>query len=289
MHQKLNFKTVFMQTRILFLWVACLWISVQLYAQQSFKVQVTGKGDPVLLFPGFGCSGEVWTETVKRLSATNECHTFTFAGFDRVPAIDTPWLSTIKDDIIKYVKTKKLSKPVLLGHSLGGTLSLWLASLETAMFKKVIAVDALPASAALMIPGYNGQKLDYNNPQSKTILQMSDSAFKAMNAQSVTYMCLNKNKQQTIINWMNSCDRKTYVYGYVDMLNLDLREKIAAITIPVTILAATFPNKQMAENTYTTQYKNLPGIQVLYADNAAHFVMYDQPEWFINNLIKAIQ
>jgi pimeloyl-ACP methyl ester carboxylesterase len=278
-----------MKTGVLFLLTVSLLMRIQLQAQQSFKVEVSGKGEPVLLFPGFGCSGEVWSETVNRLSATNECHTFTFAGFGKVAAIDTPWLSTIKDDILKYVKTKNLNKPVLLGHSLGGTLSLWLASLETSMFKKIIVVDALPATAALMIPGYKGEKLPYDNPQSNALLQMSDSAFKDMSRKYATYMCLNKDKQQTIINWLNVCDRKTYVYGYIDMLNLDLRKSIAAITIPVTILAATYPNKQMVENTYTAQYKNLPGTNVLYADNAAHFVMYDQPEWFINNVIKAIR
>ena len=30
-----------------------------------FKVEVKGKGEPVLLFPGFTCTGEVWEETVK--------------------------------------------------------------------------------------------------------------------------------------------------------------------------------------------------------------------------------
>ncbi|NSL86180.1 alpha/beta hydrolase [Chitinophaga sp. Mgbs1] len=278
-----------MKSKGLLLLAFSVFVGIQLQAQRSFKVEVSGKGNPVLLFPGFGCTGEVWDETVRRLSAGYECHIFTFAGFGNVPAIDTPWLSTIKDDIVSYIKTRKLRKPVLLGHSLGGTLSLWLASLETGMFSKVIVADALPASAALMIPGYNGEKLAYDNPQSKAILQMSDSAFKAMNRQAVGYMCLNKDRQQTILNWMNSCDRKTYVYGYVDMLNLDLRRNIAAITIPVTILAATFPGKQMAENIYAAQYRHLPGVRVLYADNAAHFVMYDQPEWFIDNVLKAIE
>lgn len=289
LHQKGNFKTAFMKTKTLLLAAISFLLSLQLQAQQSFKVEVTGKGAPVLLLPGFTCTGEVWAETVARLSKTNECHAFTFAGFGNVPAIDTPWLSTIKDDIIKYVKTKKLNKPVLLGHSLGGTLSLWLASEETDMFKKVIAVDALPATAALMIPGYDGKKVEYNNPQSKSMLQMTDSAFAAMNKQSASYMSLNKDKHQTIINWMNICDRKTYVYGYIDMLNVDLRESIANIKVPVTVLAATYPSKPMIEKTYADQYKNLPATKVLYADNAAHFVMYDQPEWFINNVVKEIQ
>jgi pimeloyl-ACP methyl ester carboxylesterase len=278
-----------MKTRTLFFIAITLLLVTKTQAQQSFSVTISGKGDPILLFPGFGCSGEVWAQTVNRLSKTNECHTFTFAGFDNVPPIDTPWLSTIKNDIITYVKNKKLNKPVLLGHSLGGTLSLWLAAQEKSLFKKLILVDALPASAVLMIPGYDGKKIAYNNPQSNYILQMTDSAFKAMNKQSVTYMCLDKEKQQTILNWMNVCDRKTYVHGYIDMLNLDLRTAIAGITVPVTVLAATFPDKQMIEKTYAEQYKNLPATTILYADNAAHFVMYDQPEWFINNVVKAIQ
>ena len=32
--------------------------------QTSFSVTVTGKGQPIILIPGFGCSGDVWKETV---------------------------------------------------------------------------------------------------------------------------------------------------------------------------------------------------------------------------------
>ncbi len=51
-------------------------------AQSSaFEVTVKGKGDPVLLFPGFTCTGAVWDDTVSELSKEFECHVFTFAGF----------------------------------------------------------------------------------------------------------------------------------------------------------------------------------------------------------------
>jgi pimeloyl-ACP methyl ester carboxylesterase len=127
------------------------------YAQKSFEVTIKGKGAPILLFPGYGCTGELWNETVAELSKTNECHVFTFAGFGEVAPIESPWFSKIKNDVIQYVKTNKLIKPTLLGHSLGGTLSYWLAATEPDLFKKIIAVDALPCSAALMIPNYNGE------------------------------------------------------------------------------------------------------------------------------------
>ncbi len=255
-----------------------------IYAQNSFQVKVIGKGEPVFLFPGFGCTSELWNETVLELSKTHECHIFTFAGFGGVKPIEMPWFNSIKEDIIAYTKTQKTNKPTLIGHSLGGTLSYWLAATEPNLFKKVIAVDALPCSAALMIPNYTGAKIPYDNPQSKMMMQMDEVTFQGMNTQQIQFMCKNKEKHSSIIQMMQQSDRKTYVYGYIDMLNLDLREEVAKIKIPVVVLAATFPDKATVEKTYQSQFEKLPAVQILYADNAAHFVMYDQPEWFIQNL-----
>jgi pimeloyl-ACP methyl ester carboxylesterase len=266
--------------------IALLFVFSHANSQSSyaFDVQVIGKGKPVLFFPGFACTGELWEEAVANLSKKYECHVFTFAGFGNVPPVGTPWFSRIKDDVVLYVKSKKLKGSIVVGHSLGGTLSYWLAADEPTLFSKVIAVDALPSSAALMIPNYKGDKIPYDNPQSGMMLSMDSASFASMNAQSVQYMCKNKEKQQTIVNWMNKADRKTYVYGYIDMLNLDLREDIKKITIPVTILAATNPDLATVQKTYQDQLKQLPSVKIEYAPDAAHFVMYDQPTWFIEKL-----
>ena len=66
------------------------------------------------------------------------------------------------------------------------------------------------------------------------------------------------------------------------------REEIAKIKVPVVILAATFPDKATVEKTYQTQFEKLPSVKIFYAENAAHFVMYDQPEWFLKNLTENV-
>jgi pimeloyl-ACP methyl ester carboxylesterase len=258
-------------------------------AQSQFQVVVKGKGEPVLLFPGFGCTGEVWNETVASLSKNYECHIFTFAGFGKVPAIEGPWLSNIKDALLKYVKEKNLKRPTIVGHSLGGTLGLWLAILEKDTFKKIIVVDALPSTAALMIPNYNGDIIPYDNPQSKMMLEMDSASFATMSGQSVPYLCLNKDKHNTIRAWIGQTDRKTYVKGYIDLLNLDLRKQIRDIKTPVTVLAATSPDRATVEKVYKTQYAGLPSVDIQYAENSAHFLMYDQTEWFINKVKEVIR
>ena len=140
-----------------------------------------------------------------------------------------------------------------------------------------------------MIPDYKGEKIPYDNPQAKQSMEMSVQAFENNNKMMVQYMCKNIDKQKVIIDMMSHVDRKTYVNGYIDMLNLDLRTEISKIKIPVTILAATSPSLDIVSKTYQDQYKNLPSVKVFYAENAAHFVMYDQPEWFIKHLTGIIQ
>lgn len=266
-------------------------VSLTLSAQsKSFEVVVEGSGQPILLFPGFTCTGEVWENTVAELSKEYQCHIFTFAGFGDVPAIEKPWLPKIKDDIVKYVSDNKLENAIIIGHSLGGALGLWLASEENSSYSKLIVVDALPSTGALMMPNFKSENMVYESPWNKQMLEMDASSFDVMATQMSSGMTLNTEKQKQIKDWMLKSDRETYVYGYTDLLKLDLREDIAKIKTPVTILAATHPyGKEMAKNTYEGQYKKLETYEIEFAEGSAHFIMYDKPEWFLEQIVKHIK
>lgn len=262
-----------------------LFILTTAVSAQEFKVTVTGKGKPVLLFPGFANTGEVYKGIVTDLSKHYEVHTFTFAGFGQVPPIPFPWLPKIKDALSAYVKTNHLKKPVIIGHSLGGVLGLWLVSDEPKTFSKLIVVDALPAMGALMMPDYKSENIVYDNPYNKQTLEMADQDFKKMVEQMAKAMTTNKAAQQQLTDWMVMCDRKTYVYGYTDLLKLDLRDKLSNLVIPVSIMAAAQPyGKEVAEANYRKQYKNLKNYTLNFAENSGHFIMYDQPEWFLKSI-----
>ncbi|WP_394747948.1 alpha/beta fold hydrolase [Spongiimicrobium salis] len=266
--------------------VVLLWMyGTSVQSQQAFKVDVQGKGKPVLLLPGFTCTAAVWEETVAELSKNYECHSFTLAGFGDVPTIGKPWLPKIKEAIVDYVKEKQLNKPTIIGHSLGGTLGLWLASEEKEMFGKIIVVDALPSTGALMIPNFNSEDMVYDSPYNQQLLQMNDSVFKTRAVQMAGFMSLNKEKHEQLTQWILEADRETYVYGYTDLLRLDLREAIANITSPVAVIAATHPyGLAMAQKTYSDQYQNLKTYDILYAEGSAHFIMYDKSQWFLEQL-----
>ncbi|NIF04872.1 alpha/beta hydrolase [Chryseobacterium sp. Tr-659] len=252
---------------------------------QEFEVTVTGKGKPVLLFPGFACTAEVYKGIVNELSSHYEVHSFTFAGFGKVPPITFPWLPKIKDALQVYIQKNHINKPVIIGHSLGGVLGLWLTAEEPKAYSKLIVIDALPATGAIMMPNYKSENITYENPHNKKIIEMNTRDFTNMAKQMVQSMSLNKEVHQQLTDWMVMSDRSTFVYGYTDFLKLDLRDKLADITIPVSIYAATYPfGMEVKQTNYKTQYANLKNYTLNFAENSGHFIMYDKPEWFLKQI-----
>ncbi|MEM8927369.1 MAG: alpha/beta hydrolase [Bacteroidota bacterium] len=251
---------------------------------KAIEVRVVGKGEPILFFPGFTCTDKVWEAQVQELSKEFECHLFTFAGFGEVPPIAFPWYPKVEGGIHEYIKQNKLESAMAVGHSLGGTLALSLASKEP-IFKKLIIVDALTATGALMFPNYTSDAMVYDSPYNKQILAMAEEDFSKMAAGMASGMTQHKEKQSQIIDWMKQADRETYVYGYTDYLKVDLREAVSKIKIPVVILAATQPfGEEMVKQTYESQYKNLREYELRFAQGASHFIMFDQPKWFMEQL-----
>ena len=256
---------------------------------QPIHVKATGKGAPVMLIPGFTVPGESWNTIVSQLEKNYECHVVTLAGFGGKKPIAFPWLPKVNKALEDYIKKHQLTNLTVIGHSLGGTLALWLASRENIKLSQIIVVDGLPAAGAIMIPNYNPDNLVYDSPFNNRQLAMNDTEFKQLATGMAQGMSLNVEMQKKIKEWILLADRKTYVYGYTDYLKLDLREDLKTITIPVTILAADKPfGKEMVIQTYKNQYANLSNYELIIAENSAHFVMFDKPKWFMEQIKKVL-
>lgn len=246
---------------------------------KAIEVVKVGKGSPVVLLPGFGCPGAVWNETVAQLSKTHECHVVSYAGFNGIAPLDTLWLSSVEKGVEEYIESKRLKNVTVIGHSMGGTLGLMLCQNQKERVKKLVVVDMLPCIGVMMIPNFKPEYATYDNPYNKQLLAMDSTAFRGMQTQMVANMCTDKARQEQIISWMMKADRKTYVYGYTDLMRVDLREAVGSIEQPVLILAAgKYPSKEQILKVYDEQYAKLKGKTIKFVDGSAHFVMYDKPE-----------
>ena len=111
----------------------------------ALKVETLGdEGPAVILIPGLASGTWVWRDTAPRLARTHRVYLLTLPGFDgREPAAGVT-LESLQADLLALIEKQKLRRPVLVGHSLGGTLSLAFATEHSARIGGVIAVDGLP-------------------------------------------------------------------------------------------------------------------------------------------------
>ncbi|MBL4655548.1 MAG: alpha/beta hydrolase [Bacteroidia bacterium] len=257
-----------------------------IFAQNSnypFEVKISGKGERSIIFiPGFACSGEVWNETKVSYEKDYTCYTLTMAGFADVPAQDNSTFQNWENAIATYIQENKINKPIVIGHSMGGGLAMALAADFPELVSKIIVVDALPCLAALMNPAF---KTKENNNCSAVVSQMpsmTDEQFYQMQKSTMPRLLADTSKIEIVVGWSVASDRTTFTNMYCDFSNIDLREKIINIKCPSLILLESyFVNFKPA---ISEQFKNLTSAQLQYATKGLHFIMYDDKEWYDNQL-----
>ncbi|MEP0986670.1 alpha/beta hydrolase [Ekhidna sp.] len=254
--------------------------SMATIAGPAIKAEKSGNGDPILFLPGFTNPGSVWEETIKNLDGTFENHVISYAGFNGIEAIEMPWYKTIKDELIDYIIKEDLKNLNIIGHSMGGTLGADIAAALPARIQRLIVVDGLPCMREVMMPGVSADQLQYESPYNDQMLAMSDEAFKQNASMMAKYMTFREDKVETLTQWILDADRKTYVYGYTDLLKLDIQESIATITANTLVIAASFPDAQTVKTTMEKQFDRVPNKEILIAENSRHFIMFDKEDWF---------
>lgn len=267
-----------MKTRLL---LALLFIGLFTSSAQNnaIKVEVLGKGETILFLPGFTTPGFVWKETVQHLNVKNEAHLISYAGFNGIPAIETPWYPKVKEALISYIKKNKFKKLTIIGHSMGGNLAVDLAAEFPDKVTKIVLVDSLACMREVMMPNVSTESLKYDSYYNNQMMSMKEDQFKAMANSMALGMTDNTEKQKEIANWMLEADRKTYVYGYTDLLKLDLRPKLSKIKAKSLVLVAPTYGP-MAATLMGNQYKNLKNKSVEMAPKGKHFIMFDNEDWF---------
>ena len=259
-------------------------------AEQHFSVEVKGKGTPLILIHGLTCTGEVWKETVAHYQDRYECHILTLAGFgSNPPALTDNFLETVKNDILVYIKDKKLKKPAIMGHSMGGFLAFWTAASAPGTFSKVIAVDGVPFMPALQMPGATAESA---KPMAdnivKTMGNQTQEQFRTNTKMYLTTMITSPENIDKVAAISSNCDVKTQAQVMFEMFTTDLRKNVATIDCPVLLLGAWIAYKdygathESIATSYKAQVATVPNAKVEITDTAKHFIFYDDPAWFFS-------
>ncbi|PHV07365.1 alpha/beta hydrolase [Janthinobacterium sp. BJB412] len=266
-------------------------------AHPAFQVEVSGTGQPVILIPGLASAGQVWDGTVQHYCAQQQrqCHVLTLAGFAGVPAINTPLLASVEQQLSDYIRERGLAQPLVIGHSLGGFVGLKLASDHPEQVGRLVVVDSLPALGATQVPSMSGEQLrQMAAGMRENMLRQEPAAFRASQMQSLRGMVSQPADVERIAGWGQRSDRSTVIEAMAQMLADDLRQDIGRIKAPTLVLGTWIAYKDHApkaalEATFRQQYQQLAGVKIELSDNARHFIMYDDPAWMYDRIDQFIK
>lgn len=266
----------------------------------SFHVDVVGHGRPMILIPGLSSSPDTWTTTIARYRDRYECHVLTLAGFVGQPPIAEPLIATVRVELAKYIRDKHLDHPVIVGHSLGGTVAMAVAIDHPDLVGPLVIVDMVPFLGGTAMQASTADEAKPKIAAMRTGMNaMSSEQWEqyARSGESVKYMVTGEASLKTLIQWGVASDRHTVTDALADIYGLDLRADIAQIRTPVLALGtwrgvhdqvmdvAKFDvTRQMIAISFALQFAKLPRLHFALSDTARHFIMFDDPAWFFGAL-----
>lgn len=264
----------------------------------TLRVQRYGAhGQPVILIPGLASGAWVWRDTINQLRKNHVVYAVTLAGFDGVPPPrkKTGLMDQADASLLQLIRDHHIDKPVLIGHSLGGTLAIRFATEHADMLGGVIAVDGMP-----VFPGMQDMTPAQREAMGKRMqTQMANATPEKFKAQQLQYMqhigVIDPAMAKKYAALTARSDPAATAEYAAEDVAVDYRPGLKNIDVPLLEIspynepdfkqaAASGRMPMMSEAQKTDYYRQLlsgaPQLTVTSISPSRHFVMLDQPQRF---------
>jgi pimeloyl-ACP methyl ester carboxylesterase len=258
--------------------------------------QYGSSGSPIILIPGLAAGAWTWSSTVMQYSATHVIYVVTLPGFDGMapPAEKTGYIDKADDALAKLIVDKHLDHPILVGHSLGGTLALLFATAHSDLISGLITVEGLPVA-----PGTEDLPRERRGDMGVSArAKMDTESQTAFAAQQMDYAkssgVMDPEMAEKVGTMLGRSDPYSTAQYLGEVLTLDFRPALSAISVPVLLIVPYNPADGQQLSPPHTQadkvayYRALmagtPKLEVVSITPARHFVMFDQRDAFLATL-----
>jgi pimeloyl-ACP methyl ester carboxylesterase len=261
-----------------------------------FSVVTVGTGPDVILIPGLSSPRAVWQATADRLKSRHRVHLIQLKGFGELagPNASGPVLKPFVDELGAYIADRKLKRPALVGHSMGGLAALMLAIDRPALPGKVMVVDALP----FIGPLFGAASVDAIRPQAAQMRTMLIGNAARVTPDHSPPDCpaslpapaaprgtmTNSGQGGCLVRYgAMASDLRVVAQAMYDDMVTDLTPRLGRIEAPVTML---YPQDDRlltpaaAAKVYGDAYAGLPSAKLVPVTGSYHFIMQDQPAKF---------
>ena len=255
--------------------------SAQAFTSDRISVVTRGTGRDLILVPGLGSHHNVWDSVAGPLEARYRLHIVQVNGFAGVAPganVSGPVSAPVAEEIARYITATGLTKPALVGHSMGGTIGMMLAARHPDALGHLVVVDMHPfAGQGIVGPDATAESV---RPMADKMLATPDSTVHQF-TQMVSGMTNREGLRASLVQGVTTSTQSTVVNAFHELIVTDLRPDLSRITTPMAVLYVVPPDGPMPPDQYEAglraAYANAPNAKLVKIDNARHFIQLDQP------------
>lgn len=253
--------------------------------RDRFSDEIAGQGPDLVFIPGLASSRDTWKAVAERLKARYRVHLIQVAGFAGESARGNAGGEVVvptAEAIDAYLVEQRLVPATIIGHSLGGTMTLYLSERHPEHLKKAMLVDALPFFATLMMGP--SATVEAVKPIAEQVRGGAEKMSDAQRDQMMRSMATAPSDLATIKGWSEASDKGVVMNATADDMMLDLRPGLAKLTTPIVLLHPDYSPlgspPGVSDQMYRTAYAAAPTVKVVEIAPSLHFIMLDQPAKF---------
>ena len=152
-------------------------------------------------------------------------------------------------DLARYIRQEQLDKPVVIGHSMGGTIAMMLAARQPTLVGKLMVVDMIPFMGAMFGgPQATAQSVQPMADMVATGMRSSPpEAWQAQAAQTIAGMINTEAARAGPIQDSVTSDQNVAAASMRELITTDLRPELARITAPTEVLYVKFNDARMTD------------------------------------------
>lgn len=258
------------------------------FSSRRITVQTRGSGPDLILIPGLASTAAVWKTTADRLTG-RRLHLISVRGFGELAPqanAEGAVMGAVAREIGRYIVEQRLTRPAIIGHSMGGQLGLRVAADFPARIGRLMTVDSSPFFAALISPQATAGDVEPIAQVAYQAIQfLGDDALAARGRQMGVELGGATDALFGTMGWQGG-DRRVLAQSLYEVMTIDLRPRLPSITAPVTVVygwsADESSPRSRTDSLFRGAYSRLRTPATYERiEGAEHMVMIDRPTRFM--------